>query len=536
MTAKSIFMGLLPAAGLVSGMISPLTVMGDENTTVSARGDVWNQWRGPGRNGVAPQSPPLVDSWPEAGPKRVWISEEKIPSAQRGGHGSVVVAQGKVYLLVTPRHKERIETRTLSERSLKSLGWQKNMPPGDILEKIEQARLSEERTRVKLGKEVRAWAAKWVEANLDKTQQKSYGWLAQDRLYRGSKAADLKLLEKLSSVLNREFAGQAELDAWLAENKIEGEEKKLALSRFPDRVEKGEDIIYCLDAATGKTLWKTAFPGVAHPNGSSSTPCVADGRVYVIGSGGDVYCVDAVTGKDIWKDKIGTGAHCSFIVVNGIAVIPAGPMTGFNAKTGEVAWKQEEIEYTHSSPVVWQKDGKAYIICRAKRKTFCLNPADGKIVWSFNGGGASTPAVAGHLMAIWARYGGLHLYRLSPEKAERLWYVKCPPDPGASPLIHEGHVYAAGSRVNICVNVETGQTAWQEKLGTSAYTSPVVADGKMFVAGKGGTLVMLEASAEKGEVLGKAELGLTACTSAAFADGLLYLRLKNNVACYDLRK
>ena len=53
-----------------------------------------------------------------------------------------------------------------------------------------------------------------------------------------------------------------------------------------------EDVVLCLDLATGKTLWKCKSPGEATGRMASSTPCVADGRVYALGST-HFYAVDA---------------------------------------------------------------------------------------------------------------------------------------------------------------------------------------------------------------------------------------------------
>ena len=61
----------------------------------------WSQWRGSQRNGVVADGVPLLDAWPEGGPKLLWRSET-IPSGDDGGHGSVVapgVGHGAAQLL-----------------------------------------------------------------------------------------------------------------------------------------------------------------------------------------------------------------------------------------------------------------------------------------------------------------------------------------------------------------------------------------------------------------------------------------------------
>ena len=53
--------------------------------TISIQANEWNQWRGPTRDGVDPNSPPLLDTWPEKGPKLVWKSDIKVPNGRDGG-------------------------------------------------------------------------------------------------------------------------------------------------------------------------------------------------------------------------------------------------------------------------------------------------------------------------------------------------------------------------------------------------------------------------------------------------------------------
>ena len=73
---------------------------------------------------------------------------------------------------------------------------------------------------------------------------------------------------------------------------------------------QGEDeVTLCLDAATGKEVWKdkyaaTAVTGAAarHP-GPRSSPTVADGKVITLGVGGVLSCLDAATSKVVWRNE-----------------------------------------------------------------------------------------------------------------------------------------------------------------------------------------------------------------------------------------
>lgn len=64
--------------------------------------------------------------------------------------------------------------------------------------------------------------------------------------------------------------------------------------------------VLCLDAETGKVLWKHEYPvtyTIQYPAGPRATPVIADGRVYTIGAEGDMYCLDAQDGKVRWQSE-----------------------------------------------------------------------------------------------------------------------------------------------------------------------------------------------------------------------------------------
>src|SRR4051794_2958567 len=60
-------------------------------------GAEWPQWRGPDRNGIAENSPKLLDKWPADGPALAWKYPIFHSTPTDGGMGSPVVASGKVF-------------------------------------------------------------------------------------------------------------------------------------------------------------------------------------------------------------------------------------------------------------------------------------------------------------------------------------------------------------------------------------------------------------------------------------------------------
>ena len=64
--------------------------------------DDWPQWRGPNRDGISRETG-LLQAWPSAGPKRVWLSRDI-----GIGYSAPVVAKGRLFVLGTKGGKEQL--------------------------------------------------------------------------------------------------------------------------------------------------------------------------------------------------------------------------------------------------------------------------------------------------------------------------------------------------------------------------------------------------------------------------------------------
>jgi outer membrane protein assembly factor BamB len=56
--------------------------------------------------------------------------------------------------------------------------------------------------------------------------------------------------------------------------------KEKMIATVPNTVKVAQDVILCLDLATGKQVWKYTKPGKPSGRQSSSTCAVVDGKVY----------------------------------------------------------------------------------------------------------------------------------------------------------------------------------------------------------------------------------------------------------------
>jgi len=506
-------------------------------TTMVVTAADWPQWRGPDRNGVAPDGPKLLDAWGKKGPKKLWDSE-KLPAGGPAGYSCPVIVDGRVYAFVDSKFSVPFEHRTFSGGALAGLGGLVKMPPQELTDKIEAARTGEQRKTLK-GKELRAWRDKWIPDNLDAEQQKKYKRFAQIRIDQGEKAWSLDLLGKLATIAGKKFASQAELDEWLKTNGIEGELRKAVVKRIPTAVTKSDDMFVCLDAKTGETKWKRKDPGFYQYWGFSGTVAVADGRCYCIGAAGELYSIDAAKGEIVWQVKaVKGGTHTSVLVHDGKVIVLGRTMAAFDVKDGKEVWRKK-IGGNGSSPQLWKWGLKTYVVAFTGSVAVCIDPADGKQLWSVKvpGGGQSSVVLDGDVMVIQTKdkNRGLAAFRITPEKAEEIWKNKEFFDGSASPLLTGGHAYVVVKGLAACVKLADGSTVWKEKVKNSVgWASPVLADGKLITILGRGDVLMHRATPEKFEKLAQVNLAGLNWSSAAVVDGKLYLRTKDTVACYDL--
>jgi outer membrane protein assembly factor BamB len=496
----------------------------------------WPQWRGPERNGVLPSSPPLAATWGANGPAKVWQSEP-IPSDDEGGHGSVVTANGRVYLSVVWHRDEPSETRTITDLILRTrLNHQNPAGLGNaLIEKIEATRESLPPTL--RGAKLDAFAEEFIEANLDRKKKELYGGFVRTRFKKGKLAIPLTDYDTLRTRLEKPFTSQAEFEAWVRSQGFAEHVQQAVLEAVPASRRVAEDTVVCLDEKTGKTLWITKSPGEPKGRNCSSTPCVSNGLVFAMGST-HLYAVDADSGRLVWSQPLPSKAPGSSpLVIAGKVVIQAGKLLAYDAATGKPAWEQPQITGNNASPTAWAHDGHPLVIASGRSEIACVDAASGQIRWSTPGGGDSTPALAGDYMAALSSKETLGFagYHLTATGAELLW--NHPTDARrsqSSPVLFDGHAYLFEDGEHRCVALKTGEVAWTQKI-PSSITSPVLADGKLFVViNNGNTLVMLAASPAERTELAKATIRALWVPSPTVAGGKVFVRAREGVHAYDL--
>lgn len=496
----------------------------------------WNQWRGPDRNGVSRDGPPLADSWPEEGPAKVWDSES-IPSDHYGGHGSTVAAGGKVFIAMIWHRDVPTETRAIDHRVMSKLGYRGGNLSPELREVLEEARLN--RSPRLRGDAFEEWAKKIVEDNLDQDQQLSLGSWVISRLREGKQALSFDDFDKLSTVSRHRFENHDAMVAWIDEQGFSDEVKQRIIEAVPNTRMAAEDVIACFSAESGETLWKAAFASEETSRSASSTPCVADGRVYAA-LRESVYCVDAESGDLVWKAPLpATGPASCPLVVGGKVVILAERLVAYGIESGEKLWEQEAFKGKNASPVPWETGGRTLIACNSRDALILVDARTGEVVWKGKGGGDGTPVVSGDYLVVFSSHkpDGLFAYKLNAagDGLEEVWtHTWVSRRKSTTPIIYEGHVYLMGGEKHLCLALEDGAVKWEEDR-QSDISSPVLVDGKIFVLESNGSyLMMIKATPDAYEELGRARLRALKCPSPAIAGGKLFLRMADTISCFEL--
>lgn len=284
-----------------------------------------------------------------------------------------------------------------------------------------------------------------------------------------------------------------------------------------------DEIIECLDAATGEPQWRFAYPSrfsdpYGYNPGPRCTPLLTGEHCYTLGAEGKLVCVTLEAGEKVWMRDLKQefdipdwffGMGCSPILVDGRLIVLVGgqPNSGvvaFAPPTGKTLWESvgratwdgvetgwpnrprydwEEGEQivSYSSPITATIHGRNHLLCLMRQGLVSLDPADGRVRFKHffrsidhESVNAARPLVIGNRIFITAAYGlGSALLEVAEdgESCKVVWQNRRNMLAHWSTPIHVGgYIYGFSGRHENegelrCIDLETGRVVWQ----TSGY-------------------------------------------------------------------
>lgn len=316
-------------------------------------------------------------------------------------------------------------------------------------------------------------------------------------------------------------------------------------------INKNTDVVYCFDALTGKELWRHEYAEPLEPKyyegGTSATPTVHDGKVYTLSKSAKAFCLDAETGKVVWNKNLPYkaptwGFASSGLILDEKIIYNIGAAgIALNKNDGQIIWKSDNSECGYATPVPFKAaDGKTLIAIFGKNTLMAIDPADGKLQWSFpwkteNDVNAANPIINGDEVFISSGYNhGAALVKIT-EQPTAVWENKNMRSQMSGPVLIGDYIYGIDQNQLACVEWKTGNQVWAErKVGNGSLSA---AGDKLIVVSERGRLMIAEASPTGFKELSGADVLTTRCWSMpVLANGYIYVRnSQGKLVCVDVR-
>jgi outer membrane protein assembly factor BamB len=314
----------------------------------------------------------------------------------------------------------------------------------------------------------------------------------------------------------------------------------------------------------GRVLWdqtlREAQPhGGTHKDGNWATgsPMTDGQHVYAYFGSDGLYCLD-MEGRLQWQKDLGdmttkrAFGEGSSPVLSGDTIVVNWDHEGdsfvvaLNKNTGDEIWRVERDEVTSwATPLVVTHDGRPQVVVNATGKVRSYDLQTGKQIWETAGmtdNVIPSPVAAGGVVFVTSGFRGnaLLAIRLAGAKGDLaasgaiLWQHDRDTPYVPSPLLYRDTLYFLKSNSGILssFDAKTGQPHYKQRLADvrNVYASPVGANGRVYLAGRQGNVVVIEAGPEF-RLLASNSLDDGFDASPAIVDSEIYLRGAKHLYC-----
>lgn len=261
------------------------------------------------------------------------------------------------------------------------------------------------------------------------------------------------------------------------------------------------EVIMCIDASTGKEIWRNEYPSSAvtgpaasHPR-PRSTPAVSDGKIITYGATGILTCIDANTGKVLWRKDNPDGTWPQFftgmspLIAENMCFVHTGSkdkgkVSAYDLKTGAERWNWNGDGPAYSSPSVMNAAGKKQLIVQTEKNLVALDLNSGSLIWQ-----VSTPVqqrfyncVSPYIdnNIIYYTGQGTGTKAIKEGKAGNtiniveLWSNSETGSKWNTPVLKEGYLFGFNDQKRIyCIEATTGKTSWTDNAVNSDFATLV---------------------------------------------------------------
>lgn len=360
------------------------------------------------------------------------------------------------------------------------------------------------------------------------------------------------------------------------------------------KTESSERLL-CLDAKTGKEIWKYEYDcpyTISYREGPRCTPTVSDGKVYFLGAMGDFVCLDAEKGKEIWKKNFpkdyaakvqiwGFAGH-PLVYKNLVIALVGGKdavAVAFDKDTGKEVWKAlSSKDAGYCPPTLIEAGGVKQLVIWHAEAINGLNPETGEVYWKFpikpnSQMSIMAPRLAGEYLYAGGNGGAQVTLKMSKDKPEAkiAWQQEAVAQGkkagplgmapiNMTPFAEDGVVYGVDQPGMFrAFKAETGERLWwtfkpvlgkeeeEDFKAAGTGTAFIVKNGdRFFLFADNGALIIAKLTPKGYEEVSRTDLKIALTQSSfgrkvvwchpAFADKCLFVRNDKEIVCYSLAK
>ena len=301
--------------------------------------------------------------------------------------------------------------------------------------------------------------------------------------------------------------------------------------------------------------WERSYPG-------TRSSCTYDhGKLYHMNAHGRLACLDAETGKEIWavqvlerfEGKNITWGISESLLIHGDLVFATpcgakGLVVALNKHTGDTVWTTPALEGErpcYASPILITTAGRTLLINSATKYAFAVDIKTGELCWKVpqedpKNTVTTIPVLAQDDILITNAsrgFGAIFGVRLDGLRGEKTWVKELTISHGSTVCV-DCQIYGASHR-----GIARGWVAMDPKTGSIDSKaeldggSLVYADGRFYCWTERGMMTLQKPTADGFETVGSFRIaeGRDIWAHPVICNGRLYLRVHNNLFCYDIR-
>lgn len=318
---------------------------------------------------------------------------------------------------------------------------------------------------------------------------------------------------------------------------------------------EGKDTLFCINIKTGKPVWTYSYPhakrefgGDPNPTATTSTPVLADKRVYALSREGMAFCLDAAKGDFIWKTDLAkeTGAkapqwgYSASPLVDGTrALFNLGHHgVGVDRRTGSIVWKSSGGSSGYATPTFYTVGNQKGVAFFNGDGVVGVDGATGKIFWEHTwktrfGVNAIDPVFYQDSFFISA-FDQSHRVSVANNTPAVVFKSRHLQNTFVNPILIGDYLYGNSKGRLLCMDMRTGDSTWDSPgLGNGT----VLAIGAHLVAlNDKGELVIAEANPTKYVEVSRTKIIDGQCWAhATFSNGKLFCHtVDGDLYCVDL--